>query len=119
MLYTSDKSGKIVLDTKENFLDMMKEHFENDEIVEPEVVRDAELKLNNEARSLARVINLGTAQGHLKKCTNTLVSNYATIPMLQGLRKDHKENKNNDPTLGPKLCPLATANQAQMLHLAT
>ena len=35
-----------------------------------------------------------------------------TIPILQGLRKDHKPNRNGNPVLGPKLRPLCAANKA-------
>ena len=40
------------------------------------------------------------------------MSNFATIPTLQGLRKDHKGNIDNDAVKGPKLRPLAAANRA-------
>ena len=32
--------------------------------------------------------------------------------MLQGLRKDHKPDMDNDPTKGPKMRPLCAANKA-------
>ena len=51
MVYSTDKSGKIVLDTKENFLLCMREHYEKDEIVTPEIVRKGEFNLNNYSRS--------------------------------------------------------------------
>ena len=40
------------------------------------------------------------------------MSNYATIPPLTGLRKDHKPDLQGDPEIGPKLCPLCPANNA-------
>ena len=42
----------------------------------------------------------------------------STIPSLQGLRKDHKGNIENDPNKGPKLRPLCAANKAPNAALA-
>ena len=47
MVYSTDKSGKIVLDTKENFLLYIKDHYSKDRVVSPEEVRRAELHMNN------------------------------------------------------------------------
>ena len=65
-----------------NFLEGMREHFEKYEIVESTQIKEAEVDLNNEGRSQVKVISLGTAQGHLRKCTNSLINNFATIPTL-------------------------------------
>ena len=46
-----------------------------------------------------------------------MVNNWATIPSLQGLRKDHKGDLEGNPTLGPKLRPLAAANKAPNANL--
>ena len=35
-MYNSEKRGKLVLDTKDNFLKCMSEHYQNDDIVTPE-----------------------------------------------------------------------------------
>ena len=46
MIYTSDKYGKIILDTVDNYINGMKEHFDNDPIVSEEQVREGEKVLN-------------------------------------------------------------------------
>ena len=112
MLYQTDKSGKTCLDTKANYLSCMEEHFKDDPISTPEEVRQAELLLNNTARSMSRILNIGKGQNQGRRCTNTLISMYATIPTLQGLMKDHKENIGGDSSRGPKLRPLAATNRA-------
>ena len=112
MVYSTDKSGKVVLDTKENFLSGMSEHFKSDPEATPEEVRTAEILLNEVSRSLSKILGLGVNQDQNRKCTNTLISNHATIPTLQGLRKDHKEDMEGDPKIGPKLRPLCAANRA-------
>ena len=47
-----------------------------------------------------------------RRCACTLAPHYVMIPVLQGLRKDHKADRNGDPNLGPKLRPLCAANKA-------
>ena len=47
-----------------------------------------------------------------RRCARALASHYVMIPVLQGLRKDHKADRNGDPNLGPKLRPLCAANKA-------
>ena len=107
MVYNSDKSGKIVLDTKENFIECMKEHFESDKIVTPEEVRAAEIKMNHYSKMWCKVMNIGEAagSGQAWRCNRALVGNFVTIPSLQGLRKDHKGDLDGNPTKGPKLRP--------------
>ena len=63
MVYSTHKSRKIVLDTKQNFLLSMRDHYEKDEIVTPEIVRKAELNLNNYLRSWSRIFNIGAGSG--------------------------------------------------------
>ena len=50
LLYTSDKSGKMVLDTRENFLKCMEEHFVNDPVVSHDEVRKGERVLNTHSK---------------------------------------------------------------------
>ena len=102
----------MVLDTKDNYLDGMREHFELDPIVTTQEVREAELSLNNHARAMVSMLNNGAANGQTRRCSRALVSNFLTIPVLQGLRKDHKPNRDGNPVLGPKLRPLCAANRA-------
>jgi hypothetical protein len=112
MLYLSDKSGKIVLDTKTNFLESMSEHFRNDDEVSIEDVKNAEVDINNTARVFADILNLGKGTGQAKRCKETLISSMAGIPTLQGMRKDHKPNVDGDKDKGPPLRPLCGANKS-------
>ena len=51
MIYTTDKSGKVVLDTKENFLSCLEEHLKMDKRVTLVEVREAEKLLNDHSRA--------------------------------------------------------------------
>ena len=98
-----DKSGKIVLDTKENFLLCMKDHYIHDKVVEPSEVREAEKIINDRTRSVIKIFNIGSnsGSGQQRRCGRALINNFTTIPALQGLRKDHKSDIDNDPIKGP------------------
>ena len=91
-MYNSDKSDKLVLDSKENYLKVMREHFINDSVITLEDVRKTEKLLNNHARSWVRIFNIGDSIGQMKRCTRALMSNYVMIPSLQGLHKNDKPN---------------------------
>ena len=75
-------------------------------------MREAEKLLNNHARSWVGAFRIGDSTNQKRRCSRALISNYVTIPVLQGLRKDHKPDRNGDPILGPKLRPLCAANRA-------
>ena len=106
VLYATDKSGKLVLDTHTNFINSMKPHFETQEEVTISQVHEKEKILNDFSSALSDIVCLGANAGHnqAKRCHQALVVNKSSVPLLGGLRKDHKEGF--DPVLGPKCRPL-------------
>ena len=112
VLYRTDKSGKAVLDTKENYIEAMKPHFQGDKECEAkDVIRDEKV-LSNHSRTWNKIFNIGgnAGQGQKEKCSNALTAKYAGIPILSGLRKDHKSNF--DPVSGPPMRPVGRARNA-------
>ena len=107
MLYGTDKSGKLVLDTRENFLKCMEPHSINDQQVEYEACLKSEPLLNNHAKSWAKLLNMGmnAGQGQTQRIREALTVKHSNVAQLKGLRKDHKRAVN--PTEGPPLRPLA------------
>ena len=99
IVYSTDKSRKMVLDTKENFLSCMEEHFRADRVITPQEVTQAEKVINDHVRAWCRTMSIGDAldMGQPRRCRRALVNNFATIPTLQGLRKDHKSNIGGEP----------------------
>ena len=72
------------------------------------------LELNNHCRNWAKILSIGSESGtgQHRRCCRALVNNYTSIPILLGLRKDHKGNIDGDSQKGPKLRPLCAANTA-------
>ena len=73
ILYNSDKSGKLVIDSKDNYLKAVREHFIKDPVITLEDTRKAEKLLNNHARSWVRIFNIGDSIGQRKRCTRALM----------------------------------------------
>ena len=109
MLYSTDKSGKMVLDTKANYLRSMEPHFVNEEISDMESVEASEKILNAHSKAWCRMLGAGTNAGgsQAQRINNALKSVKCTVPPLKGLRKDHK--KTVDPILGPPNRPFLNA----------
>ena len=112
MLYQTDKSGRMCLDTVENYIYCMQEHVVKDTVVTPDMVREGEILINNHARAWTRMAQIGRRNNHSWRVNRALVTNFSTIPPLVGLRKDHKADLQNNKVLGPKLRPLCPANIA-------
>ena len=74
-------------------------------------MRNGEITLNDHVKMWCKGFYIGGAT-NARRCARALASHYVMIPVLQGLRKDHKANRNGDPNLGPKLRPLCAANKA-------
>ena len=66
--------------------------------------------LNNQSKLWAKVLNIGINNDHLSRCKASLTSRYKPIPVMSGLRKDHKAHP--DPTEGPPVRPVCRANDA-------
>ena len=117
-LYATDKSGKLVLDTLENFNECMKPHYENEQECNIEDVHKSEKHLNTHSSMWCDVLSLGKNAGstQAKRCKKALIVNGSTVPALGGLRKDHKTSQ--DPTKGPPLRPLCDGKKGPNAPLA-
>ena len=64
ILYKTDKSGRMCLDTVTNYIECMQEHVRKDTVVTPDRVREGELIMNNHSRSWVRLANIGGGHNH-------------------------------------------------------
>ena len=110
LLYETDKSGKLCIDTLENYKLAMSKHIEGDQEVNTKKVLSSEKSLNEHARMWTKMVSLGAENNQQDRCKETLTSRYNPIPILSGLRKDHKVTP--DPVKGPPLRPVYRARVA-------
>ena len=73
-------------------------------------VRNGEITLNDHVKMWCKSFYIGGAT-NARSSACALAPHYVIIPVLQGLRKDHKADRNGDPNLEPKLRPLFAANK--------
>ena len=90
VLYQTDKSGMMCLDTIENYKKAMQVHIEKDQEISRKSILNAEQRLNEHSRMWSKMLNLGVESGQEVRCKETLVTTYNPVPVLSGLRKDHK-----------------------------
>ena len=98
--YNADKSGKQVLDLKENYLDAMLKHVEKDIEVKIEDILAAEDVLNTSSTAFVKMFNLGEPGENQDKIAECLKAKETGAPVAKGQRKDHKVGW--DPIIGPK-----------------
>ena len=110
VIYTTDKSSKLVIDTPVNYLDSMKEHTEHDVIANYKEVSGKENFLNNHCQVWSKILKMGSRSKQFRRCKATLTSRFKPIPVLGGARKDHKPC--SDPRRGPKQRPICQARIA-------
>ena len=115
LLYTTDKSGKLCLDTPDNYIKAMDKNTIGDKEVDPAEVRGTETQLNNQSKLISKLFMIGSDSNNKsttnqRRCEASLTASYKPIPLTGGLRKDHKSNY--DPIEGPPVRVVCRAKNA-------
>ena len=90
VFFQTDKSGRMSVDRVDNFSLKMETHVANADIIEEQGVIDIERILNARAKSLARVLSIGSAWNHQDRVKQALTSTSSKPPPIYGMPKDHK-----------------------------
>ena len=92
LLYGTDKSEKLVLDTPANFMNAMAPHIRDHFKVSLEEVENSEKVLNNHSKMWCKITNIGKNAGHNQhnRIVGAMQSHSSGVPQYKGLRKDHK-----------------------------
>ena len=115
VVHPTDKSGRFSIDTRENYINCMREHIEKDSVIAENENENIVRQLNGHNSMLARA--LGLCRGH---CTTdderlsaaTREDVHMCPPTLSGLRKDHKKVETGLEEKGPPLRPVCHAYTA-------
>ena len=107
-LILTEKSGKLCLDTRDNYVRAMEPHINPHQISNMVEVRESEAILNQHAKAWISIMAVGTnaGEGQHKRCRDAMKVTDSGIPTLEGMRKDHKQGEYPN---GPPLRPLANA----------
>ena len=115
-VYETDKTGKLVVDTLDNYESKMKMHTKNDKTLTHTQVQRIQGKLNRETQSWLNILKIGTNVGQAQRTKRNLVTKHSQIPILRGTSKDHKVAA--DSLVGPELRPIMEARIGPNTSLA-
>ena len=111
VILQTDKSGRMSVDSKTNYVEASKPHYEKDIDVTQEVHEQAQKEANGHSIMWSRILKAGenNNKGNDRIKTNMLVENN-DLASLYTLRKDHK--KCTDANKGPPVRPVCGATNA-------
>ena len=120
----TDKSGRFSIDSRDNYMEAMQTHIENDDTITEEEHEEAQKEINAHSIFWCRILSLSKETGkneeanernHLRSKNNLLVDS-CELPPVYGLRKDHKAVENDYK--GPPLRPVCDATSGYLNKLA-
>ena len=119
VILQTDKSGRLSVDSKTNYVEASKPHYEKDIDITQEVHEQAQKEANGHSIMWTRILKAGenTNKGNDRIKTNMLVENN-DLASLYTLRKDHKEctDANKGPPVRP-VCGATNAYNNKLSHL--
>ena len=106
-IYTTDKTGKFVIDSLENVKHKMEKHIKSDKIVTKKQIKKVENHINQKTKRWIHILNIGGKVNQMKRTKSNLINKDNQIPFISGTSKDHKIAEN--VILGPELRPIMGA----------
>ena len=106
VIFHSDKSGKLSIDTLDGYTEDMKVHSDHKTITKEEYDNITAL-LNSHSSQWAEFMKVGANHEHQTRVHSAVVGRDPPPPSLYGLRKDHKPT---DPGKPPPLRPVCGCN---------
>ncbi|MCP3892049.1 MAG: hypothetical protein GY702_24745, partial [Desulfobulbaceae bacterium] len=122
----TDKSSKFSIDTKENYIEEMREHIEKDEDINENEHIQAQKEANAHSNFWTKILNISKDTGknetqkdkNHRRAKNNLMVEGNELPPVYGLRKDHKKVSNEEK--GPpvrQVCSATNAYNSKLAHL--
>ena len=113
----TDKSGRLVVTTREKYVEAMQPHVANDDIITLEDRKTVENQLNGHTLQLGRILKLGDNHRHWDRFRKALTNKYGHIPILYGLDKNHKARQEGQPRPMRPVCGADESPNYQLCHL--
>ena len=89
----TDKSGKLVLMKKEDYIKIGVKDNVDDKLLERKEARDIQKKINNHTKMICKALNAGENHGHLTRIIRSKVTKSENVAPKYYLFKDHKKGK--------------------------
>ena len=108
----TDKSKKMAVDSRENYMNEMKNHVRGDTQMETKDVVNTERVMSGHAIMWARMLKVGEDWRHWTRVKSAMMNNGGPIPPLYGMRKDHKAVPIGQEEVGPPARPVCGASKS-------
>ena len=105
----TDKSGKLACESCDQYVASMEPHVANDPVISLEEKNVIENTLNGHSLQLARILKIGQNGNDWNRVKSALNNKFGHVPVLYGLKKDHKTRAAGQPV---PTCPVCGANDA-------
>ena len=115
LVQQTDKSGKLAITTKEEYVASLQPHVISDKVITLEEKNETEKILNGHSIQLTRILRMGESHRHEPRVRQAVTNKFCHVPVLSGLLKDHKEVP---PGAAPPVRPVAGADEANNAQLS-
>ena len=90
VVFKSDKSNKLTLDSVENYSEALSVHHSGDTKVDLDQVKSIEKEMNRTLKHFNKIFCVGAARPPDRRLAEASTSTNVLPPPLYGMRKDHK-----------------------------
>lgn len=111
LFLVTDKSKQFSVDTPSNYVKAMDEHTRGDSKLEPDQLQHLERQINGHSVMYVRFLRMGQDWGHEDRIKSAVTSLEGPIPLLAGMRKDHKHVPPKQQGEGPPTRPVCFASR--------
>ena len=113
----TDKSSRLSVTTKEEYVASMEPHVANDDIITLEEKKEIEHNLNGHTIQLGRILKIGKKHQHWERVKAALINKGGHVPSLYGLIKDHKARAEGQPHPTRPVCGADESPNGQLSHV--
>ena len=114
----TDKSKRLSIMTKENYIASTEPHTVNDPVISDEQLASIERTLNGHALQFTRALMISYNQGDMRRLKMAMHNESVEPRPLRAVRKDHKVVPEEDRKFGPPSHPIGNGNNAPDTQLS-
>ena len=117
VMFQTDKSGKMSVDTVDNYIEDVQHHIKDDRIIDAEEFARIEKKVNAHARFWCNMLNVGTHVNDVDRIKTSIKTHNSDFSNIYFYRKDHKPPlqktlTNGDTTVSHPFRPLCDVSDS-------
>jgi hypothetical protein len=114
LVMKTDKSSKLAVTTRDEYVKMGEVHTRKDKPVKREEIREIEKNLNGHSRMWAKMMNVGEHANHEDRVMDSVTTKSQNLATMYVLLKDHKKTRQTRPVVSG-----CDSNTAGMSHLVS